>query len=424
LRERVRDTAVVVDGTRRLGHHQLVAVTQEHCGARVPHAPERDYRGETHGSRRVLGERDHGFGSTDPCEREGAGMPQIHVLVIVCREHLDDRCNRRPVRDAAERFGREKARPRRRIAQQRDQLAGRGGVPEVADQLRCLRPDFRIAIPQESDECTSEPRIPARELADAPQPVDACELMRRLPRGCDQLVGRPAIDELELCFRAHAHVSMLEQRQQVGRRSFSEVRGEQRARLGTQRCGRATRDIELPDPPALLRVPPLDPVRDVERAVRAEFDTRREQPLHDDFVLGQAKSRAVRGEPEPLNAGAALRPGEHGAEKVATPGCIECTAGVVVESGRPRMPRSDRRRDVRRLPGEARLEQTLIHPDVVRVVVGIDVLAELPVDAPAAVHPVDDVEESLVLSLVIAVVVRSDQVAVLVERELLRVAQS
>src|SRR5262245_2940656 len=88
------------------------------------------------------------------------------------------------------------------------------------------------------------------------------------------------------------------------------------------------------------------------------------------------------------------------------------------------MPWGDGWRDVRGLPGEPWLEESFVHPDLVRVVVGIHVLAELPVDAPPTVHPVDDVYESLHFSGMIAVVVRSDQIAVLVERELLRVAQA
>ena len=68
-----------------------------------------------------------------------------------------------------------------------------------------------------------------------------------------------------------------------------------------------------------------------------------------------------------------------------------------------------------------RLEELLVHPDVVAVVARVGVLAVLPVGAPAAVRSVGDVDDALALAVVVAVVVDADEVAVLVERELLQV---
>ncbi len=77
-----------------------------------------------------------------------------------------------------------------------------------------------------------------------------------------------------------------------------------------------------------------------------------------------------------------------------------------------------------RLPLEARLEHVLIHPDVVPIVLRVRVLAVLPVRSPTAVGPVRDVHETLELPLMIAIVVDANQIAVLVERELLEVADA
>ena len=116
--------------------------------------------------------------------------------------------------------------------------------------------------------------------------------------------------------------------------------------------------------------------------------------------------------------------GEDGVEEVALPLLAERRAGIVREARGSRVPRRDRWSEEGRLTREASLEQALVHPDLVRVVVRITVLAELPVDAPAAVHPIDYVEQPLRLARVVAVVVGADQVAVLVERELVRVAKT
>ena len=79
---------------------------------------------------------------------------------------------------------------------------------------------------------------------------------------------------------------------------------------------------------------------------------------------------------------------------------------------------------MRRLAGKAWLEHALVHPHVVAVVLLVRVLAVLPVRPPPAVGAVGDVDDALGLTLVIAVVVDADQVAELVERELLQVADA
>ena len=79
---------------------------------------------------------------------------------------------------------------------------------------------------------------------------------------------------------------------------------------------------------------------------------------------------------------------------------------------------------MRGLPLESGLEHPLVHPDVVAVVVGIGVLAVLPVRAPAAVGALRQVDEALGFTGVVAVVVHADEIPVLVEGELLKVADA
>jgi hypothetical protein len=80
----------------------------------------------------MIRQRDHGSGLANPCERERAGVAQVHVLVVVLGKHLDDRRDRRRMPNASERFGREEARTRPRVMEQREQVAGRGTVSQIA----------------------------------------------------------------------------------------------------------------------------------------------------------------------------------------------------------------------------------------------------------------------------------------------------
>src|SRR5688572_11154438 len=96
--------------------------------------------------------------------------------------------------------------------------------------------------------------------------------------------------------------------------------------------------------------------------------------------------------------------------------------GVVDHSRRAGVEWRDWRRDVRGLPVESRPEHPLVHPDVVAVVAGIGVLAVLPVRAPAAVGSLRQVYEALGFTGVVAVVVHADQIPVVVESELLQIA--
>ena len=143
-----------------------------------------------------------------------------------------------------------------------------------------------------------------------------------------------------------------------------------------------------------------------------------------DLVVLEREPGAVFLQLEAVDAGTGRRAGKARDEEVVLPLVGERRARVVDHARRTAVVRRHRRHDVRRLAGKARLEHLLVHPDVVAVVLRVGVLAVLPVRAPAAVGSVRDVDEPLGLALMVAVVVDADQVAVLVERELLQVADA
>ena len=144
---------------------------------------QRDDGGDAHAARRVRRERAEGRRVADAREREAAGVPEEHVLVVVGGQHRDDRRRRRLVGDAAERLGREEAGARRAVGEERNQVRRRRRVAQVADHLRRLRANLGVGIGQERREQSGVLRtvLPrARELRHAPDAVNPRQLVRRV----------------------------------------------------------------------------------------------------------------------------------------------------------------------------------------------------------------------------------------------------
>src|SRR5690606_27392182 len=99
------------------------------------------------------------------------------------------------------------------------------------------------------------------------------------------------------------------------------------------------------------------------------------------------------------------------------------SAGVVDHAGRSGVIGSQWWQQMCRLAFKTRFVITLVHPDFVSVVFGIFVFTELPVNPPAAVGTIDQIDKALVLAFMIAVVVYRDEVAVLIKDELVSIAQ-
>ena len=381
--------------------------------------------GDAHAARRVLRERAERRRVADARQREAAGVPQVDVLVVVGGEHRDDRRRGRLVRDPSERLGGEEPDARRAVGEERNQVRRRRRVAQVADHLGRLRANLGVGVGQERREKSRvlRPVLPrARELGDAPDAVDSGQLVRRIFRRRQKRLDVAAAHELELRLLTDPHVDMPQERRHVGCRARVEGRRDERADFGPHRTRGRGRRIELPDASLVLRVPAGDPVGEVERAVGTELHADGQDAAEHDLVVLEREPGAVFLQLEAVDARAGGRTGKARDEEVVLPLVGERGARVVDHARWTAVVRRHRRHDVRRLAGEARLEHLLVHPDVVAVVLRVGVLAVLPVRAPAAVRSVRNVDETLGLALVIAVVVDADQVAVLVERELLQVA--
>src|SRR5690606_12146845 len=81
----------------------------------------------------------------------------------------------------------------------------------------------------------------------------------------------------------------------------------------------------------------------------------------------------------------------------------------------------DARRDVSRLSRETRQVHPLIHPHFIAIVIGVAVLSKLPVYTPTQISTIGDIDESLTLAAVIAVVIFTDQVSILIKNEIVRI---
>ena len=149
-----------------------------------------------------------------------------------------------------------------------------------------------------------------------------------------------------------------------------------------------------------------------------------EDALEQRLLRPHREAGALLLELERVDARRRRRADEAGDEEVVLPGVRQRRARVVGHARRPGVPVGDRRQDARGAAVEARLEDLLVDPDVVAVVLRVGVLAVLPVRAPAGLRAVRQVDDALLLARVVAVVVDADQVAALVERELLQVADA
>ena len=216
-RQRGVDAAVVVDRTCCLGHDVLVLIGEEARHARVLHPAQRDDRRDAHGAVGMAGQRRDLVRRANAGQRERARVPEVHVLVVVRRQHRDDRLDGRPILDATECLGGEEPRARRSVAQQRRRTAQRAARSRtIAEQLRRLRANLGVAVPEELDERTRLTSVLECQLVQAPHAVDARELVAVLPCGGEQLGGGVAVDELELRLLANAHVGVTEQSGEIG----------------------------------------------------------------------------------------------------------------------------------------------------------------------------------------------------------------
>src|SRR5690606_23080946 len=138
----------------------------------------------------------------------------------------------------------------------------------------------------------------------------------------------------------------------------------------------------------------------------------------------QSEGGSFRFKPERPDVGARRVADEFNEEEGILPFRTEGRSRIVRHSSRPIVIVYNRRNDVGCLAFPTRLIELLIHPDLVRVVLGIRILSVLPVGAPACIMSFNNMNQTFTLPWVVAVVVGRDDVTILVEDELMCIAQS
>ena len=416
-RQRAGDAALVVDRPRRFGDDELVRVGEVLRDAFTAKAPERDDGGKTDAARRVRVKSVH-RGDAEPRQRERAGVAEVHVLVVVLREHVHERGRdtRLGAADSAERFGGEEPHARRTSRERRDERGDGRRITGVAEHLRGLCPHFRLAVTEKRDQRGRLARVGARELAQSPNRMQSCEVgalqpcaARLAARGRDERRLVAAADQLELAAQPHAHVGVAEpvaeRRAALGRHV-----GRKHAAHLEPRIGRGCRwCVELPHAPIALRIPAGDPIGQVDRAIRADLHAGRQDPAQDLGVRRQLDARAalVHLERKDARGRGVAREVRH--EKMLAPAIVERHARMVDEARRRRRVRRHRRREVGGLPVEPRAEHPFVDPHVVAVVGEVGVLAVLPGRSPARVAAVRNVDEPFGFAGMVPVVVHRDQ---------------
>ena len=179
--------------------------------------------------------------------------------------------------------------------------------------------------------------------------------------------------------------------------------------------------VEFHDAALLVRRPAvIAPVGEVERAVRAEVDAGGHRAVVRHVFAHHLEAGTVRFSAECAD----VFSGELGHEKVALIFFVERGARVVGKTARAVGVVGNGRGEVGRLPVEVRFPEAIGHPRVVAAVLGkLAVAAVLPRGAPAGVGALEQVVEPFAVAEV-AVVVDDEPVAVLVVRQLLRIAQA
>ena len=418
--------AIVVDGARGVGDDRRVRVGEEARDAGVPQAAQCDDgcscgRPWTRATRAPR---------APPCRRcvaraAAAAVLQPLVAPVVGGQHRDDGRGRGTIGEATESLGGEEAR-----------RAVRRPAAAAAAGRRPVRTARRRSGARPARESRRRRR---RGRPAAPRPASARGgRVARRPTG--RAAGRAGSSD-----RARRRAAPARRRAARGRTAPSAARACRHAAAAAPRPRRdaaRSRRAAGPAPPCGSRCRPSAGVssfqsrplffesQPVIQSVRysapsgPNFMPTTSTPLVRTFSSAFLKPAPSGAQREAVDARIGRGAGEARHEEVVLPGVREGGAGVVDHARRTGVPVLDRREHVRGLVLGARLEERLAHPDVVAVVLRVGVLAVLPVRPPAAVGAVGQVDEAFLLAGVVAVVVDRDQVAAVVERELLQVADA
>ena len=229
-----------------------------------------------------------------------------------------------------------------------------------------------------------------------------------------KLVKPVAPSQLELRLEPNPLIRMGEQIDEERIRVAAEIATEQLGDLFALLRFSNRRIVDHPDAAKFVGLPFAVPIGDVQRAVRAEVDRAGHHPKQENVFIDHFEIRSLWLGLE----GGHLLHGKLAQEKRALIAVVQCRTRVVLETTRANGKFAHRRRDVGGLPGPVRKPKFFIDPRTILRCLGASWPAaffELPVQTPAGIAPLSNVDEPFAFLADVAVVVHREQVAELVE---------
>jgi hypothetical protein len=410
----------VVDGAGGFEDDFCVGVAQELRDLGALEVPQRQRRAEPRRWRGVVCRGEQAAHVADVRQAHHAAVAEVRVLVVVVGQELQDRHDGACVAVATDVERGVVAHPRTAVPQQLQHRLVRRRHLCLPEHLGRLRADLLVAIAEQGDDAVERPRRLARHLPQRPLRVDPRELVLAAHGHVRQRLRRApaAVGQLELCRLPHALVGVRQQGDQLRLAAIAHALLDEPLRLQHDRARRRLGVEDADDAPFLLLVEVAHPVGDVRAAVDAELDVGRHEPLDELVAIDQLEAGAL-GLHRERPHGAVRAGAEVGEEEVVLVALGQARAGVVRAAAGAAGDVRDRRDHVRRGVLLLEVGQPLGQPRAGRLG-GLDVLVA---DAPASVAAFYDVNPPRRVA-VVAVVVASEQVAVVVEHQLLRVAQA
>ncbi len=264
---------LIVDRTGRLGTDARVGILKQLGDLGCPLSSQRHGRRQPHRWRRVAGRCQQGL-PVRGRQGQGTGVAQVGVAVGILAEQRDHRRRRLAIGfGVGQGEGREEPDPRRRVPKQRQQRSRRGGVT-LAQRPRRLRPQLRIVFLEQADQCRRCLGLAAAcQLPQAPHGVQPNGSVRRVVRRIGQHRHglSPHRDQGKLRLLPHAQVLVAQENHQFSDRLALEPRGQQFPGLFNLGPAGDFGVREAINPALAGQSPAIDPIADVEAAVRAEL---------------------------------------------------------------------------------------------------------------------------------------------------------
>ncbi len=417
-RERGRDRRVV-DRTGGLGDEEWIRIGEEAGDLGAFEATVGEQHAEAHGTIAVGRGGGESGGVVAAHETHHGGVPEIEILVAIGAEELEQRTGGLRGAELAEALRGEEADARCVVLERGDQRGERGGLAGITQNFGGLRANLGIAVAEQGGQGREGAAILAGDLPEPPDGVKPGELRGRCVGGDGgERRGRGAAGEFELGLGAHALVGVGEELGQLSLGAGLEALAEQALGFLHERVGGVGRMRDRVDAAAAGLGPAVVPVGEVELAVGAERQVGGQGGLDEGLARADLERGTLWGDGVGLHAAARGRALEVRDEEVALVGATEAGARVVVDAGRAVFDVGDRGEEVRGLTVEAGIPKLFQVPRA-----GAAERGELVADAPAAVAALNHVDETFHVTLV-GVVVTGPEIAVLVEREFLRIAQA